>query len=241
MDRPCKDVLDIAHADAREDEICILVAEGLSLEPEALYGKSFFLGQLWCEIQRRVCMPIRTVVVIKPDGIEGWLEGDEGTLTFSGHAPEVLRALIRRAEERAGMRGAEPGLDLLGFRWWPESWRLERLRSCCAVLRSRSDSGDRATARLMLLQGGVLSLRISDDVGREAELRMRIHLLPAMRRLLEEWERIVGRVHFDEKSGLTLVRIEGGEVGLDLNEAGKLIEMLRGLGLGPSSPEDTQS
>ncbi len=238
MDRVCKDVLSIAHADAREDEICVLVADGLSLEPESLYGKSFLLGKLWCEIPWRVCMPTRAVVVLKPDGIEGWLEGDEGALTFSGCAPEVLRALIRRAEEKAGMEGGEPESDLLGFRWWPESWRPERLRSCCAVLRSRDGH---ATARLRLLQGGLLSFRISDDAGREAELRMQIGLLPAAHRLLEEWERIVGRVRFDEESGLTLIRIEGGEVGFDLSEAGRLIEMLRDLGLGSPSPEDAQS
>jgi hypothetical protein len=237
MDRSCKDVLDIAHADGRKDEICILVAEGMPLEPEALYGMAFYICKLWCEIPRRACMPMRAVVVLRPKGIDGWLEGDETTLTFSGSVPEVLRALIRRAEEKAGME-AEPGLDLLGFRWWPESWRLESFLSCCAVLRSRDG---RATARLRLLQGGVLSLRISDDAGREAELRMRIGLLPAVRRLLEGWERIVGRVRFDEASGLTLVRIEGGEAGFDLSDAGKLIEMLRNLGFGSPSPEDAQS
>jgi hypothetical protein len=237
MDRSCKDVLDIAHADGRKDEICILVAEGMPLEPEAIYGKTFYICKLWCEIPRRACMPIRAVVVLRPKGIDGWLEGDETTLTFSGSVPEVLRALIRRAEEKAGM-GAEPGLDLLGFRWWPESWRLESFLSCCAVLRSRDG---RAAARLRLLQDGVLSLRISDDAGREADLRMRIGLLPAARRLLEEWERIVGRVRFDEASGLTLVRVEGGEAGFDLSDAGRLIEMLRDLGFGSLSPEDAQS
>jgi len=70
---------------------------------------------------------------------------------------------------------------------------------------------------------------------------MRISLLPAVRRLLEEWGRIIGRVRFDEESGLTVVRIEGGEVGFDLSEAGKLIEMLRNLGFGSPSPEDAQS
>jgi hypothetical protein len=99
------------------------------LEPEALYGMAFYIGKLWCEIPRRACMPIRAVVVLRPKGIDGWLEGDETTLTFSGSAPEVLRALIQQAEEKAGMRGAEPDLDLLGFRWWPESWRLESLLS----------------------------------------------------------------------------------------------------------------
>ena len=232
MDRACKDVLNIDHADERKDEICILVAEGMSLEPETLHGMAFYIGQLWCEIPRRVCMPTRAVVVLRPNGINGWLEGDETTLGFSGSVPEVLRALTKRAEEKVEMRGAEPDLDLLGFRWWPESWRLEMLRSCCSVLRSRDG---RATARLRLLQDGALSLRISGDAGREAELRMRPHLLPAMRRLLEEWERIVGRVRFDEGSGLTLVRVEAREVGFDLGEAGKLIEMLRDLGLGTLS------
>jgi hypothetical protein len=184
-------------------------------------------------------MPVRAVVVLKPDGgIEGRLEGDERGLVFSGDDLEVLRALIQRAEERAGMKGDEPESGLLGFRWWPESWGSEMLRSCCAVLHSRDGH---ATARLRLLQGGLLSLRISDDAGREAELRMQIGLLPAAHRLLEEWERIVGRVRFDEESGLTLIRIEGGEVGFDLSGAGRLIEMLRDLGLGPSSPEDAQS
>jgi hypothetical protein len=70
---------------------------------------------------------------------------------------------------------------------------------------------------------------------------MRIDLLPAAHRLLEGWERIVGRVRFDEASGLTMVRIEGGEAGFDLSEAGKLIEMLRDLGFGSPSPEDAQS
>jgi hypothetical protein len=238
MDRACKDVLDIAHADSRKDEICILAAEGMLLEPEALYGKTFYIGKLWCEIPRRACMPMRAVVVLRPKGIDGWLEGDETNLTYSGSVPEVLRALIRRAEEKAGMRGAEPDSDLLGLRWWPESWRLESLLSCCAVLHSRDGH---ATARLRLLQDGVLSLRISDNAGREADLRMRIGLLPAMHRLLEGWERIVGRVRFDEASSLTVVRIEGGEAGFDLSDAGKLIEILRNLGLGSSSPEDAQS
>jgi hypothetical protein len=237
MDRACKDVLGIAHADESEDEICVLVAEGMSLEPRDIEAKAVFLGLLWRGIPRRACMPIRAVVVLKSDGgIEGRLEQDERA--FSGDDLEVLRALIQRAEEKAGVEGAEPKPGLLGFRWWPESWGLESLRSCCAVLRSRDG---RAAARLRLLQGGVLSLRISDDAGRGAELRMRIHLLPALRRLLEGWERIVGRVRFDEASGLTLVRIEGGEVGFDLSEAGKLIEMLRNLGFGSPSPEDAQS
>jgi hypothetical protein len=225
MDKAREDVLGIAHADGKEDQIRILVAEGAPSSPEAIEEKAVFLGLLWRGIPRRACMPIRAVVVLKLDGIGGWLEGDERGFVFSGNDLEVLRRLIRRAEERAQMREA-PGLGLLGSRWWPESWRLERLRSCCAVLRSRDD---RAAARLRLLQGGVLSLRISDDAGREAELRMRTALLPAMRRLLEGWERIVGRVRFDEASGLTLIRIEGGEVGFDLNEAGKLIELLRDL------------
>jgi hypothetical protein len=238
MDKVRRDVLGIDHADAREDEIRVLVAEGLSLGPEAIEAKAIFLGLLWIGIPRRVCMPIRAVVVLRPDGIDGWLEGGERTTTFSGDDLEVLRALIRRAEEKAGLKGGEPDAGLLGFRWWPESWGMERLRSCCAVLRSRDG---RATARLRLLRDGVLSLRISDDAGRESELRMRIGLLPAMRRLLEEWEQIIGRVRFDEESGLTLVRVEGGEVGFDLGEAEKLIEMLRDLGLGPSSPEDARS
>jgi hypothetical protein len=238
MDKAREDVLGIDHADAREDEIRVLVAEGLSLGPEAIEAKAIFLGHLWLGIPRKACMPIRAVVVLKPDGIEGWLEGDERSLAFSGNDLEVLHALIRRAEGKAGLKGGEPDASLLGFRWWLESWEPERLRSCCAVLRSRDG---RATARLRLLRGGVLSLRISGDAGREAELRMPIGLLPAMHRLLEGWERIVGRVRFDEESGLALVRVEGGEVGFDLSEAGKLIEMLRDLGLGSPSPEDAQS
>jgi hypothetical protein len=238
MDKAREDVLGIDHADAREDEIRVLVADGLSLGPEAIEAKAIFLGHLWLGIPRRACMPIRAVVILKPDGFEGWLEGDERSLAFSGDDLEVLHALIRRAEEKAGLKEGEPDASLLGFRWWPESWELERLRSCCAVLRSRDG---RAMAMLRLLQDGVLSLRISDDAGREAELRMRIHLLPAARRLLEEWERIVGRVRFDEASGLTLVRVEGGEVGFDLGKAGRLIELLRDLGLGSLSPEDVQS
>lgn len=238
MDGACKDVLGIPHADEREDEIRILVAEGWSLSPEAVEAEAVFLGLLWRGIPRRACMPIRAVVVLRPNGINGWLEGDETNQVFSDSALEALQALTRRAEEKAGMRGAEPDSGLLGFCWWPESWKPEMLRSCCAVLRSQDG---RAAARLRLLQDGVLSLRISDDAGREAELRMRIHLLPVTRRLLEGWERIVGRVRFDEGSGLTLVRVEGGEVGFDLSEAGKLIEMLRDLGLGSSSPEDAQS
>jgi hypothetical protein len=236
MDKARNDVLSIAHADGKEDHIRILVAGGAPSSPEAIEEKAVFLGLLWLGIPRRACMPIRAVVVLKLNGIEGWLEEDESGFVFSGNDLEVLRGLIRRAEERARMREA-PGLGLLSFRWWPESWEPERLRFCCAVLCSRDGH---ATARLMLLQGGVLSLQISGDAGRETELRMPIGLLPAVHRLLEGWERIVGRVRFDEKSGLILVRIEGGEVGFDLSEAGKLIGLLRDPGFGSSSSEDAQ-
>jgi hypothetical protein len=83
------------------------------------------------------------------------------------------------------------------------------------------------------------SLWISDEkTGRTASFRLEHWHLPHVAgRLIEGWERAVGRVRFDEEKGLHLVRVEGGaEIGLNLATTDGLMQLASALGLEAKPP-----
>jgi hypothetical protein len=245
MDKMCETVLNISHADGSRDEIRITVPTWMDIEEEARFIKVLMEG-----MPRAACMPVKAWIrFLGPHKAEGGLaEADVGleeqkNPIESGSPSYVLYRLIRRIEGRAGVRPIPDGANIiiktgvaslrpLVF----DGWEKEVIRSCCALLRTLDG---RALARMRVEADHTYSLWISDEnTKRTANFRLEYWHLPHIAgRLIENWEKIVGRVRFDEERGLHFVRVEGdAEVGLDLATTDGLMQLASALGLEEKPP-----
>jgi len=245
MDKMCETVLSIPHADGSQDEIRIAVPMRMDIKEEADFVRLLMEG-----MPRAACMPAKVWIrFLGPHKAEGGLEEtDAGSEAQenpgeSGPPSYVLYRLIRRMEERAGMKPIPDGANIaiktglaslrpLLF----DGWEKRVVRSCCALLRTLDG---RALARMRVEADQTYSLRISDEeTGRTASFRLEHWHLPHIAgRLIECWERAVGRVRFDEEKRLHLVRVEGDtEIGFDLNTTDGLMQLASALGLEMKPP-----
>jgi hypothetical protein len=240
MDKMCETVLNIPHADGSQDEIRIAVPAWMDIKEEA-----DFIAVLMKGMPRAACMPVKAWMrFLGPHKAEGGLEEAEVGLEErkkpieSGSPSIVLYRLIRRMEEHAGVKSIPDGANIiiktglaslrpLAF----DGWEKKVVRSCCALLRTLDG---RALARMRVEKDQTYSLWISDEkTGRTASFRLEYWHLPHIAgRLIEGWERAVGRVRFDEEKGLHFVRVEGdAEIGLDLATMDGLMQLAKVLGL----------
>jgi hypothetical protein len=245
MGKMCETVLSIPHANGSQDEIRIAVPAWMDMKEEA-----GFIAVMMAGMPRAACMPVKVWVrFLGPHKAEGGLEEAEVGLEEqkkpieSGSPSIVLYRLIRRMEEHAGVKSIPDGANIitktglaslrpLAF----DGWEKKVIRSCCALLRTLDG---RALARMRVEANQTYSLWISDEeTGRTASFRLEYWHLPHIAgRLIEGWERAVGRVRFDEEKGLHLVRVEGGaEIGLDLATTDGLMQLARALGLEANPP-----
>ncbi|MFZ8845480.1 hypothetical protein [Thermoflexus sp.] len=246
MDKEMREtVLKISHADGSHDEIRIAVPAWMDIKEEA-----DFIAVLMEGMPRAACMPVKAWIrFLGPHKAEGGLGeaeaglGEQKKPIESGSPSIVLYRLIRRMEEHAGVKPILDGANItirtglaslrpLAF----DGWEKKVVRSCCALLRT---SDGRALARMRVEAGQAYSLWISDEeTGRTASFRLEYWHLPHIAgRLIEGWERAVGRVRFDEEKGLHFVRCEwGAEVGIDLAAADGLRQLARALGLEAKPP-----
>jgi hypothetical protein len=245
MGKMCETVLNIPHADGSQDEIRIAVPAWMDIKEEA-----DFIAVLMEGMPRAACIPVKAWMrFLSPHKAEGGLgeanaglEGQKKPIE-SDPPSYVLYRLIRQIEERAGVEPIPDGANIiiktglaslrpLAF----DGWEKKVIRSCCALLRTLDG---RALARMRVEAGQTYSLWISDEeTGRTASFRLEYWHLPHIAgRLIEGWERAVGRVRFDEEKGLHFVRVEGdAEVGLDLAATDGLIQLARALGLEVKPP-----
>jgi hypothetical protein len=245
MDKVCETVLNIPHADGSRDEIRIAVPAWMDIKEAA-----GFIAVLMAGMPRAACMPVKAWIrFLGPHKAEGGLEEAEVGLEGqkkpieSGSPPIVLYRLIRRMEGHAGAKPIPDGANIiiktglaslrpLAF----DGWEKEVIRSCCALLRTLDG---RAMARMRVEKDQTYSLWISDEkTGRTASFRLEYWHLPHIAgRLIEGWERAVGRVRFDEKKRLHFVQVEGGaEIGIDLTTTDGLMQLARVLGLEAKPP-----
>jgi hypothetical protein len=245
MGKMCETVLNIPHADGRQDEIRIAVPAWMDIKEEA-----DFMAVLMAGMPRAACMPVKAWMrFLGPHKAEGGLGeaeaglGEQKKPIESGSPSIVLYRLIRRMEEHAGVKPILDGANItirtglaslrpLAF----DGWEKKVVRSCCALLRTLDG---RALARMRVEADQTYSLWISDEeTGRTASFRLEYWHLPHIAgRLIEGWERAVGRVRFDEEKGLHFVRCEwGAEVGIDLAAADGLRQLARALGLEAKPP-----
>jgi hypothetical protein len=240
MDKTRETVLSIPHADGSQDEIRIAVPMRMNIEEEVDFVRLLMEG-----MPRAACMPVKAWMrFLSPHKAEGGLEETDGELEGqekpieSGPPSFVLYGLVRRAEELAGVKPISDGANiairtgLASLRPLAlDGWEKKVVRSCCALLRTLDG---RALARMRVEAGWTHSLWISDEeTGRTASLRLEHWHLPHIAgRLIEGWERVVGRVRFDEERRLHLVRVEGGaEIGVDLTTTDGLMQLASVLGL----------
>jgi hypothetical protein len=238
MDKMCETVLNISHADGSRDEIRIAVPTWMDVEEEASFIKVLMEG-----MPRAACMPVKAWIrFLGPHKAEGGLWGQNEPIE-SGSPSTVLYSITRWVEKRAGaqpipdevntiIRTGLASLRPLVF----DGWEKEVIRSCCALLRTPDG---RALARMRVEAGHAYSLWIFDEeTKRTASFRLEYWHLPHIAgRLIEGWERAVGRVRFDEEKGLHFVRVEGdAEVGLDLATTDGLMQLASALGLEEKPP-----
>jgi hypothetical protein len=245
MDKTRETVLSISHADGSQDEIRIAVPAWMDIKETA-----DFIAVLMGGMPRATCMPVRAWMrFLGSHKAEGGLEeanaGLEGQRKpiESGPPSYVLYSLIRRMEERAGAKTIPDGANiairtgLASLRPLAlDGWEKKVVRSCCALLRTLDGH---ALARMRVEVGWTYSLWISDEeTGRTASFRLEHWHLPHIAgRLIEGWERVVGRVRFDEERRLHLVRVEGdAEIGVDLTTTDGLMQLASVLGLEAKTP-----
>jgi len=240
MDKMHETVLNIPHADGSQDEIRIAVPARMDIKEEA-----DFIMVLMEGMPRAACIPVKAWMrFLGPHKAEGGLEetdggvGEQEKTIELGPPSYVLYRLIRRMEERAGVKPIPDGANIIiktglaSLRPLPfDGWEKRVVRSCCALLRSLDG---RALAQMRVEADQTYSLWISDEeTGKTASFRLEYWHLPHIAgRLIEGWERAVGRVRFDEEKGLHFVRVEGGaEIGIDLTTTDGLMQMASVLGL----------
>jgi hypothetical protein len=234
MDKMCETVLSIPHADGSQDEIRIAVPMRMDIKEEADFVRLLMEG-----MPRAACMPVKAWLrFLSPHKADGGLEGEESPIEPDPPS-YVLHRLVKRAEERAGVKPISDEVNVIirtglaSLRPLAlDGWEKKVVRSCCALLRTLDG---RAMARMRVEADQTYSLWISDEeTGKTASFRLEYWHLPHIAgRLIEGWERAVGRVRFDEKKGLHFVRVEGdAEIGLDLAATDGLMQLARALGLG---------
>jgi hypothetical protein len=241
-------VLNIPHADGSQDEIRIVVPTRMNIEEEVDFVRLLMEG-----MPRAACMPVKAWIrFLSSHKAEGGLVEADGGLEEQKNPIEpgppsyVLYRLISQVEERAGVKPIPDGTNitirtgLASLRPLAlDGWEKKVVRSCCALLQTLDG---RALARMRVEAGQTYSLWISDEeTGRTASLRLEYWHLPHIAgRLIEGWERVIGRVRFDEfdeKKGLHFVRVnEGAEVGLDLATTDGLAQLASILGLEVKRP-----
>jgi hypothetical protein len=239
MDKTCETVLNIPHADGSQDEIRIAVPAWMDIK------EAHFIAVLMEGMPRTACMPVKAWMrFLGPHKAEGGLEEADAGLEGqkkpieSGLPSYVLYRLIRQIEERARVEPIPDGANIiiktglaslrpLAF----DGWEKKVVRSCCALLRTLDGH---VLAQMRVEKDQTYSLWISDGkTGRTASFRLEHWHLPHIAgRLIEGWERVVGRVRFDEKERLHFVQVEGGaEIGLDLTTTDGLMQLASALGL----------
>jgi hypothetical protein len=233
MSKTQETVLTIPHADGGQDEIRIIVPTWMNMEEEAEFVRVLMEG-----MPRAACLPVKAWLrFLGPHKADGGLEGEDPPIEPDPPS-YVLHQLVKRVEERAGVRSIPDDVNIIirtgiaSLRPLAlDGWKKEVVRSCCALLRTLDG---RALARMRVEAGHTYSLWISDEkAGKTASFRLAFWDLPHIAgRLIEGWERVVGRVRFDEEKGLHLVRVEGGaEVGVDLATTDGLMQLASVLGL----------
>jgi hypothetical protein len=238
MSKTQETVLTIPHADGSQDEIRIIVPMWMNMEEEAEFVRVLMEG-----MPRAACLPVNAWLrFLLPHKADGGLEGEDHPIEPASQS-SVLYQLVKRAEERARARPIPDdvniivGIGLASLRFLAlDGWKEEVVRSCCALLRTLDG---RALARMRVEEGPTYSLWISDEeTGRTASFRLEYWHLPHIAgRLIKGWERVVGRVRFDEEKRLHFVRVEGdAEIGLDLRASEGLEKLARAIGLDLDSP-----
>jgi hypothetical protein len=233
MDKMCETVLSIPHADGSQDEIRIAVPTRMDIEEEAGFVRLLMEG-----MPRAACIPVKAWLrFLSHHKADGGLEGEESPIEPDPPS-YVLHRLVKRAEERAGVKPIPDEVNVIirtglaSLRPLAlDGWEKKVIRSCCALLRTLDG---RAMARMRVEKDQTYSLWISDEkTGRTASFRLEHWHLPHIAgRLIEGWQLVVGRVRFDEKKRLHFVQVEeGAEVGIDLTTTDGLMQLASAMGL----------
>jgi len=246
----------IPHADGKEDLIYLILPE--AMHPKGMEEEKKRIRSIVEGMPMAACLPIRGWLgFLGMDEYNGGLGEDSNPITLGGPPSSVLYCLAREVERRAGVEALpkaeadytlRPGfcsLRLMEIR----GWKKELVRSCCAALRTHDG---RASARMRIEKGKTFSLRVLEEgTGREASLRLEfwsltyvagdvfeLWALPdGVGRILENWEKIVGRVRYDARRRLHFVRVgERGEIGFNLRTPDGLSGLVDAL---VSLPEET--
>jgi hypothetical protein len=246
----CEVSVTIPHADGKEDRISLILPA--VMHPKGVEEEKKYIRSLVEEMPMAACLPLRVWLrFLGMDEYNGGLEGESDPVTLFGGPPSgVLYDLAREVERRAGVEPL-PKADAdttirLGFcslRFMEiRGWRKELVRSCCAALRTHDG---RASARMRIEKGKTFSLRVLEEgTGREASLRLEFWSLSyaagdvfevwglpdGVGRILENWEKIVGRVRYDARRRLHFVRVgEREELGFNLRTPDGLRELVDAL------------